>query len=385
MVALAVLWPLFQVQYFGGFDGQGRIKILISILAIIVNGQRLFSVPKVMHIRLLWVIFCIINAYFKGFYFEATSFPNWAHHRLFYPYIIMLLGYQVITYDVKKSIWFLFGVYFIYTAVGALNLTFMQSYDIGDRLGNDLGNAYFNTIVLLMTYSALMFTNKRLSLFTLLLISLSLAFLLVISGERKGLIAVFIIIIGSYLGLSGRGSAHSVVRYLIIFGIAYFAVEYVVQSTTFGVRMENSIENSEFQGNWFLTLMGDRGIQYYEGWQFFLKNPMSGIGIRNFAEMNSFWFGGAGVLHSEYMVQLAECGIIGTVMFIIFYYGLLNRVFNIEWARENHAEATIFKATMVAIMAINLVSWSYDNENIFLMYGVIYAYCGLSKNDKRQA
>ena len=119
--------------------------------------------------------------------------------------------------------------------------------------------------------------------------------------------------------------------------------------------------------------MGDRGPMYYEGWYLFLQNPWTGIGLHKFAEVNSFWYGG--MLHTEYMTQLTECGIIGSTMFIVFYYGILKRLFAKLKDKNDFASYTILRSTVIAIMVINLVAWSYSYEVYFIVYGYIFAFC----------
>lgn len=379
LLAIAILWPMLQVIYFSGLDGYGRINIVITLMAIVVNGKHLFQTPKNIHIWLLWIIYCIINAQFKGFSHESSSFAIWAHHHLLYPYVIMLVTYQVVSFDMKKSVQVLFGVYFIYTVVGAINMESIDSYDVGKRMGNELGNAYFNTIILLMSFAAFLYVTNRVKLFVVLTIAACLSYILILSGERKGLIALFIIFIGSYMAVTGGKGFRSIISYVFLAIFAYFAIDLLMENTTFGARMANSIQNTDFKGNRFLTLVGDRAIQYDEGWSFFLQNPLTGIGIRNYAKFNTYWEGGGGVLHTEYMVQLTECGIVGSILFLIFYYGMIKRLFNPVRKKEDSAMIIILRANLIAIIVINLVAWTYDNPNFFMLFGIIYALCEKEK------
>lgn len=373
LLGVAILWPLFQSLYFGGIDSAGRIKILMTIIAIVVNGKHLFQTPKVMHIWLLWIVYSAINTYLNGFFSLGSSFPFFVHHNLIAPYIMMLVAYQVISYDEKGTVRALFVFFLLYMILGALDLNAIYFRDNTERLSNELGNEYFNTIVLLLTFTSLMYVLKRLNFLFFILIFAYLSYIAIISGERKGLIALFIIILGSYIANIGANSWRLILSYVVLVVLAYCAVVYVMGHTTFGERMYYSIENTKFADNWFLTLMGDRAPQYYEGWFVFLEHPWTGIGLHKFAEINTFWYGG--IIHSEYMTQLAECGIIGSAMFIMLYIGMIKRLFKNQVVRANYPFITILRATLLAIMTINLVAWTYSNIYYFIMYGLIFGYC----------
>ena len=104
--------------------------------------------------------------------------------------------------------------------------------------------------------------------------------------------------------------------------------------------------------------------------EMFLQNPWTGIGINNFCWQNNYHEGLP--FHTEYMVQLAECGIIGTLIFIVFYYGMLKRLLICYRKKLARKEVIILMATFFAFVVINLVAWTYTNANYFMMYGIIY-------------
>lgn len=82
------------------------------------------------------------------------------------------------------------------------------------------------------------------------------------------------------------------------------------------------LTESEFEA---LNYLGDRAAQYMLAWDLFLEYPITGIGLKNFSVMANYPF----VLHTEYMVQLCECGIIGSALYLLFMGGLFKTVFRI--------------------------------------------------------
>lgn len=379
LLAVVILWPLFQSEFFNGLDGKGRVKIILSVMAIVVNGKYLFQVPKVAYVWLLWIVYSIINTYINGFSMVDQQFPLWAHHHLIFPFIVMLITYQTVFYDWKRTSKALLTFFVIYFILGTIEMESIESYDVGTRSSNELGNTFLNSLFLLLTFSAIIYVTRRIRLFWLVVIGVLVSYVMLISGERKGVIALIIIIFGICIAINGARNLRAVVSYIALAIIAYASFDLLMDNTSFGLRMTESIKNTNYQNSVFLTLMGDRAIQYVEGWEFFLQHPWTGIGVRKFAEINSYWTDGGGLLHTEYMVQLAECGIIGSIMFIVFYYGMLKRLFHHVQNKEHKKVLMILRATFVAIIVLNFVAWTYDNVNYFMIYGFIYAFCEMER------
>lgn len=369
-LAIAILWPLIQTLYLGGLDGVGRVQILLMTLAVFVNFNKLLKSPKQMLIWILWIAYVVICSQYKGFYHYNKTFWNWTLTNLLFPYVTMLIAYQAIVFDYNKTVSILFGCYLLYVMLGAFSMQSIESYDIGLRMQNDLGNTFFNTSILFVTFAALMYSQERLRKIIYWLLLLLVFFIIYRSGERKGLVCVFIIIFGAlYAENSGKG-AKSMIYMGILLLLSCGVISGIMEHSIAGQRMTNSMEISQFEDNWFLKLMGDRGIMYYLGWEMFLQNPWTGIGINNFCWQNNYHEGLP--FHTEYMVQLAECGIIGTCFFIVFYYGMLKRLLMCYKKRLARKDVIILMSSFAAIAVINLVSWTYTNANYFMMYGIVY-------------
>ena len=120
--------------------------------------------------------------------------------------------------------------------------------------------------------------------------------------------------------------------------------------------------------------MGDRSRYYVLGWKFFIDNLWMGIGLGNYALHDPFGH----LLHTEYMVQLTECGIIGTTLYLLFMgwmaYNLLYVFFRIE-----KRETLIYAGMYGAILFISFTAWIYQFPIYFIVFGIIIGYC----KDKR--
>ena len=130
-----------------------------------------------------------------------------------------------------------------------------------------------------------------------------------------------------------------------------------------------------------LSFLGDRAYFYIEGWRLFNTSPITGIGLTNFIHKAEHSI----IIHSEYMVQLVENGIIGFVIFLIFIIilgkGLIRNV------RKNKKETKYFVFLLggfLGIMFICFTAWIYSFPQYFAFFGVAIGYIKLADFDNRQ-
>ena len=381
-LVIAILWPLVKSLYLGGIDGAGRVEMLLMTIALFANFMGFAKSPRQMLFWGIWIIYVVICSHYKGFQNEYQTFWNWIFTNLVFPFVTMLVAYQAVLFDYSKSIKILFGTYLLYVVLGSFSMGALESYDGSSRMANVMGNTFFNTSILFASFVGLLYSqgNLKKSIYWFLL--LLVFYVIYRSGERKGLICVFVIIFGSiYAANSGKGIKSMIyMTFLLLIGM--IAVDLILTHSTAGQRMASSMTESQFQDNLFLRMMGDRGIMYYLGWDMFLQNPWTGIGITNFCWENGYMHGLP--FHTEYMVQLAECGIIGTLFFIMLYLGMIKKLVACYKHKIALNETIILISTLASILVINLVSWTYDNPNYFMMYGIIYGFCQLKSSEVRR-
>lgn len=371
-LVIAILWPLVKSLYLGGIDGAGRVEMLLMTIALLANFKGIEKSPRQMLLWGVWIMFVVICSHYKGFQNEYQTFWNWTFTNLAFPFVSMLVAYQAIIFDYNKTIKILFWSYLFYVILGSLSMSSFESYDSGSRMANVMGNEYFNTSILFAAFVGLFFSQGNLKKLYYWILLLLVFYVIYRSGERKGLICVFIIIFGSFYAANSGKGIKSIIYMTFLLLIGMIAVDLILTHSTAGQRMASSMTESQFQDNLFLRMMGDRGIMYYLGWDMFLRNPWTGIGITNFCWENGYMHGLP--FHTEYMVQLAECGIIGTLFFVILYFGMIKKLFACFKKKIALNETIILISTLVSILVINLVSWTYDNPNYFMMYGIIYGF-----------
>ena len=116
--------------------------------------------------------------------------------------------------------------------------------------------------------------------------------------------------------------------------------------------------------------MGDRAFFYIYGGDLFLKYPIYGIGLTNFP----VYTGSELPIHSEYIVQLCECGIIGAVIYILFILSLLIPI--LRMIRNNHSPAfMICMGALMTVLFISFYTWTYSIPRYFLAFGIILSVC----------
>lgn len=369
-LGLIILWPVIK-QVFLNIDGANRLETIFSVIVIIENGKVFVKCPKAMYFWMAWIVYNLINTHFKGFYIEGYPYSVWAPYRLFVPLAVMLISYQTALYGRIDLYRKLFYFFFIYVLLGAVGLSSVEAHDVGTRVHNDMGNHYFNTLILSATYAAICFYKKNVSL-SLCYCLLIFSFIIIIfSGERKGLLGLLTILFGFLYAKNAGKGLKSILAMIVLFIVGYISISYLMQFTTAGIRMSNAMVDTDYNDNLFLMLMGDRAVMYVEGWDSFMHNFWTGIGLMNGAREI---IGLKIMFHTEYMMQMAECGMIGFALFLGFYISMIRRCTKMLLIPSERETNCIIIFTLMAIILINFVAWSFDNTFYFMFFGILFAH-----------
>ena len=81
-----------------------------------------------------------------------------------------------------------------------------------------------------------------------------------------------------------------------------------------------------------------RALQYVDGFEVFKENIFTGIGLLNYSKIDQWGL----VLHSEYLVQLIECGIIGVFLFLFFHIYIIRKLLKFRKFEEGKRIAEVF-------------------------------------------
>ena len=118
-----------------------------------------------------------------------------------------------------------------------------------------------------------------------------------------------------------------------------------------------------------MNFLGDRAYFYINGWRLFCEQPVFGIGLFNFRQTMRTHL----PIHSEYIVQLCEMGIIGSILFINYYRSIFKRIRIVNSLGEKKI-ALIFLGWMAALLFVSLTTWTYEFPRYFLITGIFVGY-----------
>ncbi len=383
-LALAILWEPIQ-RGFLHIDGKGRIMFLLTILVFLANivldkrffKKQVFSKPAVFWG--LWIIYSTINLQFHGYYGEL-SFMYFFVGILFKPFVVMILAAKETQRNPEK-VFKLFTI--VFTLFALLSVTVLggvhETHE--DRLTGELGNTGPLNTIYVIFFAALLFVHKKIKWRTLIPLMLFAFAVISMAATRKAFGAAVIIALTFVLSQI-KFSAKNIILALVLSAGFYLGGNYALENTALGERFEEGMEVGQDKNTTnieALRFLGDRVFFYVKGWDVFNDNLLTGIGLKNFMHKNH----GPLLIHSEYMVQLAECGIIGTLLFLLFYFWIGKNLIR-TWRRNIHQSRPalwILAGGFGVVLFINFTAWTYEFEQYFAAFGVMIGYIKYIQNN----
>lgn len=373
-------------------DGRGLILLMLTIFVFILNFQKrmfkniLFSKPLIFWG--LWCIYSAFNSYIKGYPSESITYPYFVINQLFCPFVILCISTYEYIKDSGVFIKALLIIFIIYALLGAfvMDIGYVVAEE-GILNANTLGNLLALNVVFIIFFASIMFCRKEIEKKNLIVLIIFTMYIVVISATRKALGAGFIMLIALIMSQI-KLNFTNLVKILFPILTLYIAINYIMSNTQMGERFQeikdvNESLNAKYdiEGNIFLEAMGDRAPYYIDGTELFLKNPITGIGLRNFTLKTSH----TTHLHTEYMVQLCECGIIGTTLFVLLYITVIKELIWTFKKRKKEINITIIMmGALVAILFLYLTTWSYSFAFYFLILGCLIAHTKKSEQLQNQ-
>ena len=372
-VIFVVLWdPLHNTII--TLDSKQLGITILTIVVFLINfitsqkfKQFLFSKPIIFWG--IWVIFSCINLKISGYNGELP-YSSYIILELFSPFLTMLIVCLELFYNHKKILHTLFAVFCIYGLFTSFLSTGLGSSTEEQNLGV-LGNLGALNTIFIIFYATLLNTHKWLKTRSLIFYIAISSSLVIMLATRKAFGAALIMIIFAFLSqinISIKNFGKLIVLSLVII----YSVNLVLSNTLMGKRLTNTAEvGQKFNttDNEALNFLGDRAFYYIEGWNVFLENPLTGIGLNNFTKETETNYR----LHSEYMVQLTEGGIIGSAFFLLFYLWIFRNLY--KRLKENNDKALkVLAGGFIAIIFINLTAWTYAFPHYFTCFGIIIGY-----------
>ncbi|MBM3206869.1 MAG: hypothetical protein FJZ43_04595 [Candidatus Staskawiczbacteria bacterium] len=333
-------------------------------------------IPSVGWIWFIWCIYAFSNTLIQGLTFKMLPWQFFNH--LITPLVSLILAYRLIVSSLAKRV---FRVFIYATIVNLIVYGFFTTFTYfdgeGERLGNELINSntisqelLMGLIIFLIAYLSL---NIKYSIYVIL--SLFILYVILQTGSRTGAV------IGGGLFLLGLLSnrefkMRSILPFLLLLGIMIYGSSNIL-SKNFLVfdRLSTTKEEGEIvaQTGTFLDNLGSRAIYYVYGYDIFLKNSIFGVGLNNYRLYNPI---SDQPNHVEVMVQLSELGIIGFLLFIMFFFTFIKLVVRFD----KKSRMKYFLVILAFLIFANCFSfWIYNQQLVFATIGLI---CGLVVTDK---
>jgi len=371
-IFLAIIWPSFGGKFH--IDQAERMVDLLMVASwCVMLPKKSFLVTSRSPISIsmgLWMIYVIVQ--FTFLHSPDLNKDIFIHYfSLLKVYTIMMIVQRdVLKGNVHRLFILLIVAYFIYSFSAFIFVG--GTIDINNRTTiqyiNDPNDVSFSICICELLLIIEFFT-KKISLGLLLFATLVEFYMIMGLGSRTAFCVMFLIFILSvFIALKKRKVKMIFVVSLIIVGTCLFAnFEAIMGSTMIGQRIIDTSEQSSFNTGTILDYMGDRGPFYFFGFQEFLDHPIFGIGLKNFGANNVY---NEFACHSEYMVNLAETGAVGAVLFITFIFCLTYCLIKVK-AKFVPFDKLFLILCYVIPMFIALFFWTYDRSYIFVQYGLI--------------
>lgn len=375
-IIITLLWLPLQ-KTFLHVDGKARTLFFLTIIVIVTNlsyknfRRITFSKPAV--IWFIWCFYVIINAIIQG-YTVNLPIEYYIVLKILSPYTIMVVSAYEYT---KNENLFLKSMLITFVTYSIIGFYFMDNYYIamqeGKSADNTLGNLLALNTVFIAYFAALLCNNKTISTQIFYILFAFTSIIITLSATRKAFGAVIIIYV-FYLFSQIKPTLNNIIKCFFIFITLYIGINYIINNTFIGERFTNIEESAEVvvnTNNPFLKMMGDRAYFYVTGWSIFLDNPFMGIGLSNFGAYTNTGIS----IHTEYIVQLCECGIVGTLIYIFFYISLFTSTKKIySQLPQDRATGIIMRGVIFAILFISMTAWTYDFPFYFAVLGTVIGF-----------
>lgn len=382
-IIFIIVWT--PINFIINMDAMGRLKMILTIVTFVIlyNNDSVYRrclKNGGMKILVLLVGYMICN-YLILYIPSRVARPGEQLVQVFnliYPVITA----SVVIYEIyKKRESRLYNViifaYYLWTILllGFNNGMSEQSgrLTIQGIDGNDF--AFVGCIIVFLIYIKCLKYNM--SVVKGIILSIMPIILIVLSGSRTAFGCVVMIVATMMIVLVRHLDAKKFMVILILSVIAGGGLFYVMENTTLGERLSDTStqsKNGDMETGTFVDVLGDRGPFYYYGFMKFTEEPVHGIGLTNFSKLRVWGWGSTGlVCHSEYMVQLSECGIIGFILYVSFLCSLWYRICKASLRKLIVPRPWLY-CGLGMVVFIPLFFWTYDRLYIFIIYGIIIGY-----------
>ena len=378
ILLFADILAVFCISALSAFPNFGNFTAAISLLSFFVMSFIYAYLKRFrVSIMFLWAVafygFCALSTLWAN-YPQATN----RYWPLTYGNLAMV--FSILFYaDNRRNILFVMKSFLVGATLLAIRLLINTPFDdIGMiRLGKSI-EMNENTVGLLFLFSStisLYFTKRSKWYFLAYIFFTALSLL---SGSRKAVIMIFVVLIITFVNKIEKPSN---ILYVIPFGAAIAALIYLLLNNAqlyqmVGRRIEyifNYFNGEGDVGRSTLTRMNliDLGLELFK------EKPILGYGYNNFRYLNRYGL----YAHNNYIELLVNSGIIGVVLFYSAHILILIRAVMIWFNKTrdvvivimflaillicDYGTVSYYSETSLALLALSFsIIALYDNEHI---------------------
>lgn len=374
-IALAVLWSPMSIWYLH-MDGSARIPLFIFCLSFILLYKefRKYAIKKIVSLYIFVAIYMVINGLLNDSGLTYDKDGNYLMiTNILEPVLTMMITIVLAHKNFSKTLKWLAWILLAYCILCLSN----SGYDDRERLNAEINaneiaiNCAICFGLLLMQY----IRNRGKKSWLPIVFAILPVYTIMMTGSRMSLGMIGIIVLFAWYTKFKDIPSKSIV-FIIVLGLALACIGYyILGHTMIGERMMETTDTERLpiSTGTLLDNYGDRGLQYYFSWPYFLENPICGIGFHKWILYSPT----GNICHSEYMVQYVECGLLAFIPYMIFLFSLLRLAalkFHIRLGRDKMVTSAILTALMLAVIFSNSVLWSYNIHAVFIVYGIVFAY-----------
>ena len=373
--------PLFKFVL--KVDGSGRSTLAFTFLILFIlykKGDLLnvtFRKPVV--IWFIWAVYAFVNSLINGY--GDDSMPVYSIFLvLIVPVVLMTLIVVLYKKDYRRLLTVL--ICSMYLGIFVILLFNRSAAFEEGRYGGEGMNS--NTIgimnVVLLMFIYLKYLIKDLTIKHALLIGALPVIIIIMTGSKTAFGGLLFVILSHFLVNRSNSTIKNSIYFSFISIFLFFAINFVINNTVVGDRITRAADTGEElgfdTGSAVLDKFGDRGIYYYLGWQFFKKDPLFGIGLGKFKIFSDLDY----TLHTEYMIQLTELGLIGFILFVFFYYTVFKKLIQKKGNQQTKKLKEIYLAYVIILLAMITATRMYNQWYLFAVVGLAI---GFVENQRR--
>ncbi len=343
--------------------------LLLSVIVILFNIKGIIRMSNhgVYKLWGIWTCIAFMNYYFQAMHVEELHF-SFLCRDVFVPYICLLVIALELRYNAKRILHVCLIIFLCYSFIAPIfdPFVFMKGEGVESYLGNTYAIVSSITIFLLLLLKEKKFIYKYVFILFLILVLVLIA----MTGTRKAFFASLIMVFASIISHLNFKKLSSV--FIVIILLVGFVEGYktIMSHTIMGERMDYLEEQREEhlppEAPRILKVFGDRSPHYYYGWYQFIKKPILGYGVKQSRVLSG---PDQAYIHSEYVAQMCDNGIIGFVIFMLFYINIFREIKNSY--RNDRQYGFVLLGCFIALCFMNLTTWSWDMPPIFVALGVL--------------